>query len=314
MIDTSEHNKIIEITGSTNIVSVIGADTYFGSHMIKHLVSAGQMVYGFSQQKHFSFDLDPIIVSGSEKATIEPAPIISDWLFVCVDPRMGFDRYVKWMRAFCKEMIKKEYWGKLCFLSFGSICRSECDAPISEDSFVSPRTEIDLSLATAENILEVMRSNERNFAEITIVRIGVPYGNETDTDDSCSFVNQVVKKAIAGETFGIPIHNAKRSFTHISDICNSVIKIMSLKFSPDLIDIPGEVFTIHDLVNVLSESFETKRESVSCPYNDQNFFLGDQHLSDTLFNQTVSYKRKYSLKKWLNKLTKHQAMKYRELV
>ena len=110
MVRISKQVKIIKITGPTNIVSVIGADTYFGTHMVKHLASANQMVYGFSQEKHFSFDLDPIIVSGSGNATVEPAPIISDWLFMCVDPRIGFDRYVKWIRAFCKEMIKKEYW------------------------------------------------------------------------------------------------------------------------------------------------------------------------------------------------------------
>ena len=83
MVNISEQVKIIKITGPTNIVSVIGADTYFGTHMVKHLASANQMVYGFSQQKHFSFDMDPIVVSGAEKATVEPAPIISDWLCVC---------------------------------------------------------------------------------------------------------------------------------------------------------------------------------------------------------------------------------------
>ena len=235
-------------------MSVIGADTYFGTHMVKHLASANQMVYGFSQQKHFSFDLDPIVVSGSEKATVEPAPVISDWLFVCVDPRMGFDRYVKWMRAFCKEMIKKEFWGKICFLSFGSICRSECDEPISEDSFVSPRTELDLSLATAENLLSVMRSNKKNAAETAVIRIGVPYGNETGSEDSGCFINQAVRRIIAGEEIGLPNHFAKRSFTHISDICDSIIGIMSAKFFSDITNIPGEVLSIRELVRIVTTS------------------------------------------------------------
>lgn len=314
MIDTSEQNKIIEIRGATNIVSVIGADTYFGSHMIKHLVSAGQMVYGFSQQKSFSFELEPIIVSSMGKASVEPAPIISDWLFVCVDPRIGFDKYVKWMRTFCKEMIKKEYWGKICFLSLGSICRSECDAPITEDSFVSPRTELDLSLATAENMLSVMRSNKKNAAETAIIRIGVPYGNETGSEDSCCFINQAVKKIIAGEEIKLPNHFAKRSFTHISDICDSIIKIMSAKFFSDITNIPGEVLSIQELVKIFSEYFDFKRAIADSPYDDQDFFLGDQHLSDTLFKETVSYNRKYSLKKWLKELAKQQGMKCQKLV
>lgn len=49
MVRISKQVKIIKITGPTNIVSVIGADTYFGTHMVKHLASANQMVYGFSQ-------------------------------------------------------------------------------------------------------------------------------------------------------------------------------------------------------------------------------------------------------------------------
>ena len=314
MIDTSEQNKIIEITGATNIASVIGADTYFGSHMVKHLASANQMVYGFSQKKSFSFEQEPIIVSGSEKATVEPDPIISDWLFVCVDPRIGFDKYVKWMRAFCKEMIKKEYWGKICFLSLGSICRSECDAPITEDSFVSPRTEMDLSLATAENMLSVMRSNKKNVAETAIIRIGVPYGNETGFEDSGCFINQAVRKIIAGEEIGLPNHFAKRSFTHISDICDSIIKIMSAKFFSDITNIPGEVLSIRELIKIFSEYFDFKRAIADSPYDDQDFFLGDQHLSDALFKETVSYNRKYSLRKWLKELTKQQGMKRRELV
>ena len=314
MVRISKQVKIIKITGPTNIVSVIGADTYFGSHMVKHLVSANQMVYGFSQQKSFSFEQEPIIVSGSEKATVEPAPIISDWLFVCVDPRVGFERYVKWMRVFCKEMIKKEYWGKICFLSLGSICRSECDAPISEDSFVSPRTELDLSLATAENMLSVMRSSKKNAAETAIVRIGVPYGNETGFEDSGCFINQAVRKIIAGEEVVLPNHFAKRSFTHISDICDSIIKVMSAKFFSDITNIPGEVLSIQELVKIFSEHFDFKRAIADSPYDDQDFFLGDQHLSDALFKETVSYNRKYSLRKWLKELTKQKGMKCLELV
>ena len=84
MVKQAKQEKMIEITGPTNIVSVVGADTYFGSHMVKHLASANHMVYGFTQQKPFSFKQNPTIVSGSEKAVVEPDPIVSDCLFVCI--------------------------------------------------------------------------------------------------------------------------------------------------------------------------------------------------------------------------------------
>ena len=78
--------------------------------MVKHLASANRMVYGFSQHKPFSFSQNPSIVSGSEKAVVEPDPIVSDCMFVCIDPSIGFDKYVKWMRGFCKEIKTKEFW------------------------------------------------------------------------------------------------------------------------------------------------------------------------------------------------------------
>ena len=84
MVKQAKQEKVIEITGPTNIVSVIGADTYFGSHMVSHLVPANRMVYGFTQQKPFSFKQNPSIVLESGKDAVEPDPIVSDCLFVCI--------------------------------------------------------------------------------------------------------------------------------------------------------------------------------------------------------------------------------------
>ena len=88
---------------------------------------------------------------------------------------------------------------------------------------------------------------------------------------------------------------------------------MSAKFFSDITNIPGEVLSVQELVKILSEHFDFKREIADSPYDDQDFFLGDQHLSDALFKETVSYNRKYTLRKWLKEVTKQQ-MKCRELV
>lgn len=37
------------IPAKSGIISVVGADTRLGAHMIKHLSEAGKTVYGFSQ-------------------------------------------------------------------------------------------------------------------------------------------------------------------------------------------------------------------------------------------------------------------------
>ena len=57
----------------------------------------------------------------------------------------------------------------------------------------------DLSLATAENLLEVMRNNRRRSLKLQSFESGYHNGNETVADDSLVLVNQNVKMAIVGE-------------------------------------------------------------------------------------------------------------------
>ena len=89
---------------------------------------------------------------------------------------------------------------------------------------------------------------------------------------------------------------------------------MSAKFFSDITNIPGEVLSIQELVKIFSEYFDFKKAITDSPYDDQDFFLGDQHLSDALFKETVSYNRKYTLRQWLKEVTKQQGIKRPEPV
>ena len=59
--------ETIVITSPTKIITVYGADSYFGAHMVKHLDHTDQMVYGFSQNKDLNLDEEPMLVQGREK-------------------------------------------------------------------------------------------------------------------------------------------------------------------------------------------------------------------------------------------------------
>ena len=52
--------ETIVITSPTKIITVYGADSYFGAHMVKHLDHTDQMVYGFSQNKDLNLDEEPM--------------------------------------------------------------------------------------------------------------------------------------------------------------------------------------------------------------------------------------------------------------
>ena len=82
-----------DVPVKTGIVSVIGADTALGTSMVKHLSDAGKTVYGFTQEKDFKFSLKPISKYETGKTDYPPHPILSDWLVLCIDPRMGFEKF-----------------------------------------------------------------------------------------------------------------------------------------------------------------------------------------------------------------------------
>lgn len=167
-----------DVPEKTGIVSVIGADSCLGVHMVKQLSEAGKTVYGFTQEKDFKFSLKPISEHEVTGLDYPPHPILSDWLVVCVDPRIEFEKYTSKIRNLCSYLYRKKYRGDLLFFSSTEICQS------GEDGFlttVAPRTEKDLNLATAENILNVMLYKPGNEVLPHVMRLG-----ESEIDEACA--------------------------------------------------------------------------------------------------------------------------------
>ena len=175
---TKREEVLHEIHGKSGIVSVIGADIGLGAHMIKYLSDEGKTVYGFTHKKDFKFSLKPILEHETGKTDYPPHPILSDWLVLCIDPRMGFEKYTSRIRSLCNYLYRKKYRGDLLFFSSAEICQS------GEDGFlttVAPRTEKDLNLATAENILNVMLYKPGNEVLPHVMRLG-----ESEIDEACA--------------------------------------------------------------------------------------------------------------------------------
>lgn len=169
-----------EIPGKSGIISVIGADTDLGTHMVKHLSEVGKTVYGFPQGKDFKFSLKPIVAHEANGLEFPSHPILSDWLVVCIDPCVGFEEYTARIRNLCRHLYTKKYSGDLLFFSSTEICQSG-ENGVSEESPVAPRTEKGLNLATAENILNVMLYKPGNEVLPHILRLG-----DAEIDEACA--------------------------------------------------------------------------------------------------------------------------------
>ena len=175
-----------DVPEKTGIVSVIGADTCLGAHMVKQLNEAGKTVYGFTQEKDFKFALKPISEHEVTVLDYPPHPILSDWLVVCIDPRIEFEKYTSKIRNLCSYLYRKKYRGDLLFFSSTEICQPGEDGILPT---VAPRTEKDLNLATAENILNVMLYKPGNEVLPHIIRLG-----DSEIDEACA---KAVKMMVA---------------------------------------------------------------------------------------------------------------------
>ena len=186
-----------DVPEKTGIVSVIGADTDLGANMVKHLSDVGKTVYGFTQEKDFKFSLKPILEHKTGKTDYPPHPILSDWLVLCIDPRMGFEKYTSRIRNLSNYLFRKKYRGDILLFSSTEICQPD-EEGMTEKSLVAPRTEAGLCLATAENILNVMLYKD---------------GNEV-----------------------LP-HILRLSTDRMDDACRKAVELMNMEFCPDIVQI-----------------------------------------------------------------------------
>ena len=196
-----------DVPEKTGIVSVIGADTILGAQMVKHLCEAGKTVYGFSQEKDFKFSLKPISEHEAPGLDYPPHPILSDWLVVCLDPQIGFEKYTTRIRNLCNYLYHKKHRGNLLFFSSVEIrtttrphmptrnatsisARPSSTVTVSEsatESIVSPHNETSRCLATAEQILNAMLYRPGNEVFPHILRLAeakrpATFGTEQDSE------------------------------------------------------------------------------------------------------------------------------------
>lgn len=293
--------EYIEIGEKTNVVSVIGADTYLGSHMVEHLYQAGKNVLGFRDSDEFDFSQEQVFQKEKTKLPYPAAAIISESIYLCYALDIGFEKYTAKIRRFCDSCLENEFFGNVCFFSSGTAYLSGFEE-IAEEGVIAPQTERDLALVTGENILNVMLYNKNNYASPIIFRLGIPYGNELNIADGDSFVNLFCSLAMRHNEFEIPfLSDVKRTLTYIGDVCNAAIAITENAISPLIVNIPGEVLTIREIASAVSKHYGVSFKTKACFSPDnQCFDAGDLVLSNKYFHENVKYTRETSFANWLS--------------
>ncbi len=283
------------------VATVIGSDTYLGAHLVKYLTQAGIAVFEFPQNKDFTADIKSISPKEANTIYRDLPKATGVWIFICLDPEVGFEQYTVKVKKICDTLVSEDYSGDVCLLSSASLCMPEYDCQVTENTIVYPRNEHDLALATAENMLNVLACKQEVYITPHIMRIGVPYGNEfPNLQDHC-VVNQMTANGKENLNIQIPmLGDSKRSLSHISDICQSVISLINAEYCPPLVNIPGEEMTFAEIGSAVAEKYHVSFCEKGLTFHDaKDFFAGDQKLSSAYFNELVTYTPKYAFKQWL---------------
>ncbi len=284
------------------IYTVIGSDTYLGAHMLKHLKDKELAVIGIAQDEPFQYNTGTPDIAEENDVSENLPSVNAEWIVICLDPDMGFEKYVAKLRSLFAELTENEFVGNVCYFSCASICVADAESAIPEEPRIYPRNDRDLALAAGENMISVFSCSENGYGIPHIIRLGVPYGNELGTSgNNSSFVEHFLIEANKNKSLKIPLMtDVKRSLTHIADICEASIHLMETEDCPSQINIPGEVKTIREIAMEISAKYHAAFDERGLVRpGDPVYFLGDQHLSAELFNETVSFTPRYTFSKWL---------------
>lgn len=110
-------------------------------------------------------------------------------------------------------------------------------------------------MATAENILRMMQYQVGNEVFPHIIRVGDVYGDEIGLNNTPGIINGFVHEAETNHSIS-DLGIASRTFTHISDVCDLTVKLMSTGFCPDIVVIPGENMTIREAAKIIAERYD----------------------------------------------------------
>jgi UDP-glucose 4-epimerase len=184
----------------------------------------------------------------------------------------GFDSYENYYNVnvvgltnllnFVKENDIKP---KIIFPSTRLVYKGIKDKPLSEDAKKDPKTIYALTKITCENTLKIY--NEIYNINYEILRICVPYGNLVDEEYSYGTIGFFMDKAKNNEPITLYGNGElKRTFTHLYDICNSLINIaMKTNLTNDIYNIGGETFSLLEIAKQIQKKYDCKIEFIDWP-------------------------------------------------
>jgi len=289
---------------------LIGSNGYLGKHLAFHLRNEGFENYNFDIQAEASAGISNYIQIDitSENAFDKLDPEV-DFIFLfagLTGTSAGFDDYKKFISVneigllnLLNWMRKTECRARVVFPSTRLVYKGMKNHVLKEDDPKETLTIYALNKLNAENMLWMYQN--AFCIDYTIFRICVPYGNLFDQHFSYGTLGFFINKAKNGEDitlFGDGMMG--RTFTHASDISNTIIRsIQSEKTKNEIFNIGGENLTLLEVAKLVANKYGVGIQFAPWPDLALKLESDDTVFDDAKLQAVINHKYGHSIAQWI---------------
>jgi len=290
---------------------LIGSNGYLGKHLAYFLKE--------NNFHNFNFDIHP--EPPEEIENYQTFNITRKKEFDKLDPNVdfiflfagltgtanGFENFKKFISVNELGLLNLLLWmrksgcnARIIFPSTRLVYKGRKNYMLKESEPKETKTIYALNKLAAENILW-MHYNAFGI-DNTIFRICIPYGNHFDEHYSYGTIGFFFNKARKGEDIILYGNGSiRRTFTHVEDICNYIIRAIQIeKTKNQIFNIGGENLSLLEAAKIVAQKYDVSINFVEWPDMALKLESDDTVFDDSKLKALIDYTNKYTIKSWLS--------------
>lgn len=294
-----------EIPQRSNTVYIVGVDTYLGGHLAKSFLDSGIRVFGCGDSHILPGVLSNVKYTVTDYSGNWDFIAVDkyDWIIICHDPRKGRKCHLLVIESLVEYLRTKNMGTRLCYPSSSSICK-EVHGKITEESPLCPRSELGLTIASAEIFLQSIAYSRISPLYSYILRFGDIYGDNIGLSNLPGLVNHYIEEAQQKRVvsmYGLGLE--QKTITNVQDVCRLTLQYLNLDFQPKLINLPGEKITIAEITAIIAKKFGVEIQQIPLQISDDIFdpYGGNQVLSVREIKSVMKYRLNIKFEPWVHR-------------
>lgn len=296
-------------------VLIIGSNGYIGKHLAKFLYEDGiQLSLCDVQPEPLEPEMAPFYTSLDvlDKEALTKIDFDVDGVFLfsgLTGTSVGFKKYEEFITVnevgllnILDRLKETQSKARVIFPSSRLVYKGQKDRKLKEDDEKEFKTIYALNKFVCENYLKIY--HECFGIDHTIFRICVPYGNLLG-DYSYGTMGFLLDRAKQGQNIVLYGDGSqKRTFTHIYDICQVLIKAAFLKNTVnDVFNIgSADHLSLFQIASRIAKKYRVKVEFSEWPALAQTIESGDTMFDSSKLDKLLDYLYKYNVLDWIDSL------------